>query len=94
MNAPMTPPSIAPQPARREPPYFRAYLPDMVNSIHSAMRPRIVIATSENQLIGDPPRSTLYPTALAIITQSPGRPSAIMASEATSTTVRSSRAIR
>src|SRR5688500_16847601 len=57
MKAPRPPPGRDPHPARREPPYFRAYFPDIVNSIHAAMRPRTVIATSENQLIGEPPTS-------------------------------------
>src|SRR5215203_5045696 len=52
MNAPTIPPSIAPQPERREPPYLRAYFPDNVNSMYSAMRAITVTATNVNQPIG------------------------------------------
>src|SRR5688572_9291767 len=93
MIAPITPPIMAPQPARRDPPYFRAYLPDIVNSIHSAMTASIAIPTSVTQLIGSVPTRMLYTTALAIMIQRPGSPSAMSASDRTSTSVSRMKAI-
>src|SRR4051812_8514053 len=52
--APTILPIMAPQPARRDPPYFRAYFPVMENSSNSAMKARTVTTTMLTQPIGSP----------------------------------------
>src|SRR5205823_3322303 len=52
--APTILPIMAPQPARRDPPYFRAYFPVNENSSSSAMKARTVTDAMLTQPIGSP----------------------------------------
>src|ERR1700682_2433409 len=52
--APTIPPRSAPQPARREPPYFRAYRPVSENSSSSATIASTATAINDTHPIGSP----------------------------------------
>src|SRR5215211_6567166 len=88
--APTMPPMIAPHPARREPPYFRVYRDDSVNSKTSAITARTAVATIVTQPIGSPPTSASYPIADPIMIHVPGRPSGMRNSETSSTAAKRS----
>src|SRR4051812_26257854 len=91
--APTMPPRIAPQPARRDPPYFRAYLPVSENSSSSATNASTATTISDTQPIGSPGTTRLYVTADATMIQSPGRPRTIRMSDSSITQARTSSAI-
>src|SRR5690606_36272077 len=81
--AAMSPPAIAPQPARFDPPYSRAHLPAARISSTSAMVARVTSTTS----VGMPMRSDwekLYRSAAPTMTHRPGNPRGMRASPTSS----------